>query len=270
LTMASPRTPTSHLQPEDVEAAIQKQSSTPGGLKMEIVLTPALKSGPRTPHRVSPSPVSSSIPLEDRLSAAESRRIALDTMKAANLSDRLSKVEIVKTKKEELVTEKSAKAKEDMEAKLEKSEVKRLEQLQETKERMSTHLARVDKAQKDLEIQTEAARLATEFALKAKMMKAEENKDGQLENMLKKIKEHEEYVFKVRANQEAKLKPYLADLETNIKEKVANAEKRREEVIEKVVEHAREDSKKAEIVRMNKARLQEGGAGSSDTVPESA
>ena len=42
----------------------------------------------------------------------------------------------------------------------------------------------------------------------------------------------------------------------NIKEKLTIAEKRREEVIGKVVETAREETRKAEIVRQNKARLQ--------------
>lgn len=231
---------------------------------MDILLTPALKPGHKpSSHTASPSPA----PLEERLVAAESRRVALDTIKAANLSERLAKVEAVKTKKEELVSERSSKTKGEMEARLEKTEEKRSAQLAETKERMAEHLARVEKAQKDLEIQTQAARLAAEFALNAKMMKAEEKKDEQMEMMLKKIKEHEAYVSQVRANQDTRLKPYFAELEVNIKEKMSIAEKRREEVIEKVVETAREDSRKAEIVRQNKAKLQEMEATS---LPESA
>ena len=58
-------------------------------------------------------------------------------------------------------------------------------------------VARVEMAQRDLEIHTEAARVALDFELKAKMMKAEENKDGQMEVVLKKIKDHEAYVAKV-------------------------------------------------------------------------
>jgi len=257
-------TPTrSNLLPEDVEAAVTRQATTPGGIVMDIVLTPALKPGPKPVNQqASPSPA----PLEDRLSAAETRRAALDTIKAANLSERLAKVEAVKSKKDELVNEKSTKIKGEMEAKLEKTEENRSAVLAETRERLSEHLARVERAQKDLEIQTEAARLAAEFALNAKMMKAEEKKDEQMEIMLRKIKEHEAYVSKVRANQDTRLKPYFAELEVNIKEKLTIAEKRREEVIEKVVETAK-DARRAEIVRQNKAKLQEGETAS---VPESA
>lgn len=62
----------------------------------------------------------------------------------------------------------------------------------------------------------------------------------------------------VRANQETRLKPYFAELETNIKEKLSIAEKRREEALGKVVDSAREEERKVEMVRRNKARLQVG------------
>jgi len=42
----------------------------------------------------------------------------------------------------------------------------------------------------------------------------------------------------------------------NIKEKLTIAEKRREEVLYKVVEAAREDARKVDLVRQNKAKLQ--------------
>jgi hypothetical protein len=203
-----------------------------------------------------PSSPAGARPLHERLSAADARRAAIGSLKAASLSERLAKLETVKTKKEELASDKAAKTKEELEAKQEKTEEKRLAQLGETRDKLADHLARVERAQRDLEIQTEAARLAAEFAFNAKMLKAEENKDEHLETMLKKINDHKVYVTKVRANQESKLKPYFAELEVNIKEKLTIAEKRREEVIEKVVAAAKEDSRKAELVRENKARLQ--------------
>ena len=81
-------------------------------------------------------------------------------------------------------------------------------------------------------------------------------------------------MIQVRENQETRLKPYFAELEMNIKEKLTIAEKRREEVcfrsakprasllqhrpqvLGKVVESAREESRRAELVRQNRARIQ--------------
>merc|ERR1719278_842604 len=140
----------------------------------------------------------------------------------------------------------------------------------ETKEKLGEHLARVERAQKDLEIQTEVARLSAEFALNAKMIKAEENKDEHLDEMLKKIKEHEAYVSKVRSNQENRLKPYFAELEVNIKEKLSIAEKSREEVLGKVVEAAKEEDKKVSLVRQNKAKIMKDQENTPPCGPESA
>ena len=166
-----------------------------------------------TPHRRSVSQSSSPAPLEHRLSAAEARRAALDVVRVKNISEQLAKMEAVRGRREEQEQERSSRTKEELEAKLEKTEEKRNAQLAVTKEKLVEHLARVERAQQELEVSTEAARLAAEFALTAKMMRAEENKDEQLEEMLGKIKEHEAYVARVRANQEERLKPYFAELE---------------------------------------------------------
>merc|ERR1712034_109137 len=64
------------------------------------------------------------------------------------------------------------------------------------------------------------------------------------DELMKKIKEHEEYVSKVRANQESRLKPYFEELGISIKEKLAVASKRREEIVAKVVEVAKEEDSK--------------------------
>jgi len=212
---------------------------------MDIVLTPALKPVP-TSRSVNSSPAPSMADLEEKLSAAECRRVAMESLRAQNLSSKLAKVEQVKMKKEELVTEKSLKTKAELETKLKTGEEKRMALLSETKEKLSDHLAKVERAQKELEVQTEAARLSVEFALHAKMMKAEENKDEKMEELMRKIKEHEEYVSKVRVNQEKKLKPYFEELEINLKEKLAIASKRREEHVAKVVEASKEEDIKVE------------------------
>jgi len=262
----APSTPLSGVNPDQMDKMVKRQAVTPGGLLMDIVLTPALKPGPKSVSQ----PCSPAAPLGERLSAAEARRAAIDGLKAANLSERLAKVEAAKAKKDEQEAALKAKTKEEMEAKLGKTEEKRMAHMAEAKEKLGEHLARVERAQKDLEIQTEAARLSAEFALKAKMIKAEENKGEYMEEMLKKIKEHEAYVSKVRSNQEDRLKPYFAELEVNIKEKLSIAEKRREEVLGKVVEAAKAEEKKVSMVRQNKGKILKDQENTPPCGPESA
>ena len=107
---------------------------------------------------------------------------------------------------------------------------------------MSVHMGKIEKAQKELEKQMEEARVAAESALSEKMNKAEKNKDEHLEGIIKKIKEHQACISNVRDNQEEKLKPYVAELETNINKKMEEAEKRRVEAQAKVVEIAKKET----------------------------
>ena len=88
---------------------------------------------------------------------------------------------------------------------------------------VSQHMSKIEKAQKELEASIEAARVAAETSLTEKMGKNEELKSLQMEETLKKIKEHQEHVEKVRTNQEEKLKPYVEDLQTNIRAKEERA-----------------------------------------------
>jgi len=78
---------------------------------------------------------------------------------------------------------------------------------------------KIEKAQKELEASLEAARLAAEASLAEKMDKTEELKNLRMEDMLKKIKEHQEHVDQVRNNQEE----MFVELQTNIKAKEERA-----------------------------------------------
>ena len=95
----------------------------------------------------------------------------LDKLRAKNISVQLAKVETAKIKKEELNTEKSQKSKESLETKLENQEKNHQAEMMKNKEKLADQLARVERAQKELEIQTEAARVSAECALKAKLAK---------------------------------------------------------------------------------------------------
>lgn len=63
-------------------------------------------------------------------------------------------------------------------------------------------MGKIEKAQKELEASLEAARVAAEASINEKMEKTEEMKNLQMEDMLKKIKEHQEHVKEVSSNQE--------------------------------------------------------------------
>merc|ERR1711915_974310 len=89
-------------------------------------------------------------------------------------------------------------------------------------------LAKVERQHKQLEIQTEAARLAAECTLNVKLTKADEKRQENLEEMMKRLKEHEEYVAKVRESHERLFSEDKTKVEAELARKLENAAKKRE------------------------------------------
>jgi len=241
------------LRVEDVEAAVQAEQKTPGGVKLDIVLSPATKILQKSPSQ-STTPATRE-EIEVKLTAAASRREMLDQLRAKSISSQLAKIEVVQSKKEELNVEKSTKSKEVLESKLTTQEKNRAEQLQKSKEKMAEQLAKVERAQKELEIQTEAARLSAECALNAKLTKAQEKRVEQLEVTVKKMKEHKEYVAEVRSSCDRQFTELESKFESELNMKMEKAAKEKERQEMELKEKAEERNRKAEVVRKNKEKI---------------
>jgi len=186
---------------EDIEAAIKEEQRTPGGMKMNIILSPAVSKSAPTPQSHTSSPHSQA-EIDERMSAAAARREKLDQLRQKNIASQLARVDDAKNKREEKTTEKTIKSKEALDNKQETQERNRIAQLQIQKDKVAEKLAKVERQHKQLEIQTEAARLAAECTLNVKLTKADEKRQEHLEEMMKRLKEHEENVAKVRESHE--------------------------------------------------------------------
>ena len=138
----------------------------------------------------------------------------------------------------------------ELEAKLKTSEENKNLILQKTKDDVKAHLAKVEQKVKDLEVLTEAEKVAKKFALDADIMKVDEKRNEQLEKRIKEIQEHVDYVKSVSASQEMKKKTYLASLEKSLDK----ASKRKEEAVAKVVEVAKEEEVKVEEAKLRREK----------------
>jgi len=239
---ATPRTPLRSLQP-DVE------KKTPGGISLDIVLTPALRPAPRSASKLlsaTNSPITSA-DISVKLANAGTRREEVLQLKKENIDQKLA---MVQSKKDEMVTEKANKTKEELDAKLKSTEENKNLILQKTKDDVKAHLAKVEQKVKDLEVTTEAEKIAKKIALDANIMKVDEKRSEKLEIRIKEIQEHVDYVKSVNATQEMKKKTYLADLEKSLDD----ASKRKEEVVAKVVEAAKEEEAKVEEARLRREK----------------
>lgn len=238
----APRTPLRNLQPGG-EESLRK---TPGGLSMDIVLTPALRpppptkmglSSPLTPRDTTPLTLRD---ITEKLSNAESKREERLKLRKENIDEKLATVQ---NKKEELINEKSIKVKEDLENKLKASEVNRELIIRKTKEDVQAYLSKVEQKVRDLEVTTEADKIVKKIAMDAEVKKVDQKRNEQLEKRIKELQDHEDYVKQVLATQEMKKKNYLASLERSLDK----ATKRKEDHLAKVVEVGQvEDIKVAE------------------------
>jgi len=230
------------LQPDDPKR-------TPGGMSLDIVLTPALRPAPRSASKSlnsSPAPITSA-DIEEKLSNAGLRREGVLQMKKENIDQKLA---MVQGKKEELINEKATKTKEELDAKFKSNEENKNLILQKAKDDLKAYLAKVEQKVKDLEVSNEAEKIAKKFALDANIMKVDEKRNEQMEKRMKEIKEHVEYVKSVNATQELKKKTYLENLEYSL----GQASKRKEEVVAKVVESAKETDVKVEEARLRREK----------------
>jgi len=168
-------------------------------------------------------------------------------MRKENIDQKLA---MVQGKKDEIINEKATKTKEEIEAKQKATEANKSLIIQKTKDEVKAHLAKVEQKVKDLEVLTEAEKIAKKFALDADIMKVDEKRNEQLEKRMKEIQEHVDYVKTVSATQEMKKKSYLASLEQSLEK----ASKRKEEAVAKVVECAKEEEVKVEEARLRREK----------------
>jgi len=237
-----------------IEAATKDKEATEGGIKYDVVLSPAVKKqAPRITPPISPLTEDE---LNKKLNEATERRISLDNIRMKSLSEHMAKIELAQQKKEDIVAQKSSKVAETLSTRLTVAEENRTAQMRVVKDKLGEHMGKIEKAQRELEHQLEAARIAAEASLSEKMESHKKKRDEEMEEMLKKIQEHQEKVSKVRSNQEERLKPYVNDLENNIKEKLDRARIAKEKQEELLKEKIAEQNRKAELVRQNKERLQ--------------
>jgi len=168
-------------------------------------------------------------------------------MKKENIDQKLA---LVQSKKEEIINEKVTKTMEELDTKLKISEANKSQILQKTKTEVKAHLAKVEQKVKDLEVLTEAEKIAKKIALDAEIMKVDEKRNEQLGKRIKDLQEHVDYVKSVSATQELKKNQYLAGLEKSLEK----ASKRKEEAVAKVVETAKEEETKVVEAKLRREK----------------
>lgn len=232
----------------DAEATeIRCQEEAKGGLKYDVILADTKTPPPVKPRSQSPSRTKSVENIEEKLKAAQERRLSLEANKMATLAAKLSKIEEASKKKDEQNIVFINQTKEALEQKMENHIEKREAYITDIRTKLKDHLEGIEKTRQILEQQTLEVRTAVEEKLKSAAAQRDEN----MKKMLDRLKEHEDQVKKVRANQQDK----VHQLESLIQTKMDLAENRRVQLEKEQKEKLKSQERRAEMVRLNKEKL---------------
>ncbi|XP_017879022.1 stress response protein NST1 isoform X2 [Ceratina calcarata] len=288
-------------QPKKVKfitTEIRCQEKSKGGLCYEVILAePTVQKRAPSPPQASPT---QQVAIEDKLRAAEERRLSLGAQKIAALNAKLTKIEEASRKKDELNSAFITATRESLDAKMNSTEENREAHIQELKSKLKEHLESVEKTRLNLEQQTQEVKCAVEEKLKSAAAQRDEN----IKRMQERLKEHEEQVARVRQGmtervqqlqsqiqgkldqaqerrqniereQKEKLRNHntvkiakvrqMATRELLVKKfefdkRVSTAEQNRQREIQRRVQAIRQHERRAEMVRQNKAALSEQSA----------
>ncbi|XP_055637474.1 stathmin isoform X2 [Toxorhynchites rutilus septentrionalis] len=239
---------------ESAEATeIRCQEKSKGGLCYEVILAePAANvSLPKLPP-TSVKPVSAE-EIEEKLKAAEERRLSLEAKKMADWSAKMAKIEEASRKKDELDKEFKTNAKVVLESKMEQYEEKREAQITEIKEKLKMHTAEIEKTRHSLE-HTKSEEL--KMQLEDKLRTAATLRDDKIKKILDRLKEHNtDKLNEVRATVDMLESQKTEEKTRIIENKLSTAEQNREKEIQKKLDNIRKHERRAEIVRQNKAAI---------------
>ncbi|CAK9828520.1 STMN4 [Anthophora retusa] len=210
-------------QPKKVKfitTEIRCQEKSKGGLCYEVILAePTVPKRAPSPPQTTPT---QQVAIEDKLRAAEERRLSLEAHKLAALAAKLSKIEEAARKKDELSAAFIAATRESLDAKMNNTEEKREAHIAELKNKLKEHLESVEKTRLSLEQQTEEVRCAVEEKLRSAAAQRDEN----IKRMLDRLKEHEEQVARVRQG----ITERVQQLDIQIQVKLVQAQQRRQNI----------------------------------------
>lgn len=236
-----------------ITTEIRCQEKSKGGLCYEVILAePAVNvTLPKLP--VTPGKAVSAEEIEEKLKAAEERRLSWEAKKMTELSAKMAKIEEASRKKDELDKMFKTQAKEALETKMEQYEEKRDQQISEIKEKLKMHAAEIEKTRHSLEhAKTEELKIQLEDKLRTAALLRQDK----IQKTLDRLKEHNtDKLNEVRATVDL-LESLKSEEKTRIIEnKLSTAEQNREKELQKKLDTIRKHERRAEIVRQNKAAL---------------
>ncbi|KRF98430.1 uncharacterized protein Dwil_GK14732, isoform B [Drosophila willistoni] len=239
---------------ENESTEIRCQEKSRGGLSYEVILAEPAPNVAVPKRPVTPGKNVSVEEIEQKLKAAEERRISLEAKKMAEISTKLAKVEEATRKKDEITNEFITQTKEQLETKMESVVEKREAIISDMKEKLKIHAQEIEKTRETLEQQKANEQKAIEEKLKI----AQSLRDENIKKMLDRLKEHNTIkIAEIKTQNDQLESQKLEEKARIIENKLFTAEQNREKELQKKIEKVQKLERRAELVRQNKAQTQD-------------
>uniref|UniRef100_A0A1B6LG97 Stathmin n=1 Tax=Graphocephala atropunctata TaxID=36148 RepID=A0A1B6LG97_9HEMI len=141
--------------PTDADATeIRCQEQSKGGLKFDVILADPAATPPAPKRTQSPTRTKSVENIEEKLKAAEERRLSLEASKIASIAAKLSKIEEASKKKDEQTSVFITQTKEALDQKMETHVEKRDAYLSIIKTKLKDHEKRAEMVRQNKRLST--------------------------------------------------------------------------------------------------------------------
>jgi hypothetical protein len=217
-----------------------------GGLSYEVILAGPVTGTPLIQLTSPPTKLSVEY-IEEKLKAAEERRLSLDRDRVALLVAKMKKIEEASKRRMEEANCFISQKREAIERKMEAHIEKRESLINDLKSRVKEHWESAEQRILSRNTRINEPRIKVEENLK---MNAARRNDI-IKTKLDRLKEHNEHVQRVRAG----ILEKINQLKPEIQSKMELAQTRREQLKQDELEKLRSLERRAEAVRQNKERL---------------
>ncbi|PNF19152.1 hypothetical protein B7P43_G09805 [Cryptotermes secundus] len=214
------------------------------GVSYEVILAEPVTVAP--PKQSSPRKEVSMDNIEEKFKAAAKRKLSLEAGRMVNLAIMMSKIEEASERRKEQENYFISQTREALEQKMEVYTENRESLINDLKSRLKEHWEIVEKTRRSLEMQKREAKGAAET-----IHTATPRKDGNIEKIIQRMKEHKAKVVRIRVEMLEKVN----QLKSKIHRKYQQSQTRREQLKQDKLEKLRNHARWAEMVRHNKERL---------------
>ncbi|KAG1705089.1 Stathmin-4 [Nymphon striatum] len=249
-TVDSPLAGVSLVQQSSTE--IRASEEKKGGLKYELVLADPAENPPAKLNESSPPKTPISVEdIQNKLKAAEERRLTMEAQKISQIAEKLSKLQEVSQKKQEKISSFMEEAKKQHDLKMESNKENKDAIAKAQQEKLKEHEKRCSEARKSIDNKIEKYSEIINEKLTDKLTKASVSKDAKLTALQERLRLHDLHIQEVKNIYEGTLNEKISKHESKLKA----AQEKRDKILGEITERMKLQEKRVFQVRQTNEEI---------------